>query len=273
MRSPELRHEVPLIAPDPLIYVEQNGSRHVFAGALEVPRLAELDGLSAARLRGARKRRADRRRDGPQRAEQELVVRACERLGVDERDRSANLSARGRRSPARPGRGARDRRRALRPPPPREDRGRARRDSPRRPRLGARVRPREGRSAGPDRPARASRRRSTSFSPRPGSALPDCRSSRTAPRRRWATIRARGRSRPASPSFSTSFRRIPSLGCFSDMTRTFCVGEAPAELVEYHRLCPEALDRALRAIKPGVAGKELHRFSASSSRSTASRRS
>jgi len=49
--------------------------------------------------------------------------------------------------------------------------------------------------------------------------------------------------------------------CFADMTRTFVVGEAPAELRRYHELTRDSLQRSLAAVGPGVAGKELHRLS------------
>jgi Xaa-Pro aminopeptidase len=49
--------------------------------------------------------------------------------------------------------------------------------------------------------------------------------------------------------------------CFADMTRTFVIGEAPAELRRYHELTRESLDRALDAVRAGVAGRELHRVS------------
>jgi Xaa-Pro aminopeptidase len=55
------------------------------------------------------------------------------------------------------------------------------------------------------------------------------------------------------------YPRDPESGCYSDMTRTFCVGDPPEELVEYHRLCLEGLERARNAIKPGVTGAEVHR--------------
>jgi Xaa-Pro aminopeptidase len=43
------------------------------------------------------------------------------------------------------------------------------------------------------------------------------------------------------------------------MTRTFVVGKAPDELVEYHRLVKEALDRSISAIRAGIDGSEVHR--------------
>ena len=41
-RSPELRHEVPLGVPDPFLYAERDGVRHIAIGSMEVPRLAAL---------------------------------------------------------------------------------------------------------------------------------------------------------------------------------------------------------------------------------------
>jgi Xaa-Pro aminopeptidase len=49
--------------------------------------------------------------------------------------------------------------------------------------------------------------------------------------------------------------------CFADMTRTFVVGEVPAELGRYHQLTRESLARALAAIRPGAAGRDIHRIS------------
>ena len=49
----------------------------------------------------------------------------------------------------------------------------------------------------------------------------------------------------------------PDSACFADMTRTFVVGDPPEELVEYHKLVKEALDRSFAATKAGVAGSEV----------------
>src|SRR5207244_465907 len=46
-------------------------------------------------------------------------------------------------------------------------------------------------------------------------------------------------------------------GCFSDMTRTYVIGEPSDELREYHRLAKEALDAALASTRPGVNGRTL----------------
>ena len=48
--------------------------------------------------------------------------------------------------------------------------------------------------------------------------------------------------------------------CYADMTRTFVVGEPSAEFVEYHRLCKDALERSLEAIRDGVRGTDVFRL-------------
>jgi Xaa-Pro aminopeptidase len=60
---------------------------------------------------------------------------------------------------------------------------------------------------------------------------------------------------------------------FCDMTRTFVVGDVPDDVREWHRLCKEALDRAISEIRtaPTDAGSSTAR--ARSSRRPASRRS
>jgi Xaa-Pro aminopeptidase len=61
----------------------------------------------------------------------------------------------------------------------------------------------------------------------------------------------------AEPIVVDLFPQDLGSGCFADMTRTFCLGDPPAELVEYHRLCREALDVAVSAIRPGVPGRDV----------------
>ncbi|MGB2953878.1 MAG: Xaa-Pro peptidase family protein [Gaiellaceae bacterium] len=64
---------------------------------------------------------------------------------------------------------------------------------------------------------------------------------------------------PGEPIVADLFPRDRESGCFADMTRTFVVGAPSEELSEYQRLCREALVRALAAIRPGVAGRDVYR--------------
>jgi Xaa-Pro aminopeptidase len=52
----------------------------------------------------------------------------------------------------------------------------------------------------------------------------------------------------------------PESACYADMTRTYVVGTPPDELVEYHRLVKEALDRSLEATKPGTPGIDVYKL-------------
>ncbi|MFL5910127.1 MAG: M24 family metallopeptidase [Gaiellaceae bacterium] len=51
--------------------------------------------------------------------------------------------------------------------------------------------------------------------------------------------------------------RDAETAAYTDMTRTYVVGDVPDEIREYHRLCKEALDRTTAAAKPGVNGRDL----------------
>ena len=44
----------------------------------------------------------------------------------------------------------------------------------------------------------------------------------------------------------------PVTGCFSDMTRTFCIGQPTDELAQYHALVKQALERSTAVAGPGV---------------------
>jgi Xaa-Pro aminopeptidase len=41
------------------------------------------------------------------------------------------------------------------------------------------------------------------------------------------------------------------------MTRTFVVGDVPDDVARWHRLCKEALDRAISEIRDGASGREI----------------
>ena len=55
------------------------------------------------------------------------------------------------------------------------------------------------------------------------------------------------------------FPRDRESACYSDFTRTFSLGSPSDELAEYHRLAKEALDLAVAAVKPGAKGSDIHR--------------
>ena len=65
---------------------------------------------------------------------------------------------------------------------------------------------------------------------------------------------------PGEPVTFDLFPRDRATGVYTDMTRTYVVGTPSDELLEYHRLCKEALDRAVAEVRPGVNGRDLMRL-------------
>jgi len=65
---------------------------------------------------------------------------------------------------------------------------------------------------------------------------------------------------PDEPIVFDLFPRDRETGVYSDMTRTYVVGTPSDEVLEYHRLCKEALDLSTAATKPGVNGRDLMRL-------------
>ncbi|HLX32849.1 MAG TPA: Xaa-Pro peptidase family protein [Gaiellaceae bacterium] len=57
--------------------------------------------------------------------------------------------------------------------------------------------------------------------------------------------------RPHVPLVVDIWPRDNASAVYTDMTRTFVVGDVPDDVREWHRLCKEALDRALAEIGPG----------------------
>ena len=134
-RSPELRHEVPLGVPDPFLYVERDGTRHVVVGSMEIPRLAELGavelhpleefGLDELRGAGSRPRRSSTRSlCARSRARRHAGGRArgsrcCSPTGCVQGDRADRRRRALRRPPARRRRRPSSRGSAAPRPPPR----------------------------------------------------------------------------------------------------------------------------------------------------------
>ncbi len=260
LRSPELRHEVPVPAPDPMIFVECDGARLVFTGSLEVPRIATVDGLVPVpfeelgydELLAAGKRWDE--------AAPELVLRACRSVDVDRavvprsfpvevadhlRANGVEVAADGRlfdlRRRAKTEGELAGVRRALRACE----------------RAMARVRERLGAAGGVT--CEELRSEISLVFAKAGVVTPDLvivsHGSQTA----VGHEPGHGPIAAGEPVVVDLFPQDPVSGCYADMTRTFCVGEPPAELVEYHRLCREALARTYAAVRPGVSGAELHR--------------
>ena len=63
---------------------------------------------------------------------------------------------------------------------------------------------------------------------------------------------------PDEPVVIDLWPKDPESGCYADMTRTYVVGTPDEELAEFHRLVHDALQQSIAAIKAGVAGRDVY---------------
>jgi Xaa-Pro aminopeptidase len=274
IRSPELRHEVPLTIPDAFLYVEKDGTKHVIAPSMElvrVPAVAPeivthpLEEFGSDRLF----------KDGltVEQVNLEILLRACRALGVESAVVPAEFPVReadhlrGNGIEVTPDKAFFDGRR--------RSKNEAEVAGIRRAQRAAEA----GIAAGLDVLRRAE--------PRNGGLVVDgepvtCELLKLHVERAFGQHGAMAvdefivshgpqtaighdmGSGPIAPGELVMFDVFPrdrESACFSDMTRTYVVaGEPDDEALEYHRLCKEALDRCAEAIRPGLHGKELHRM-------------
>ncbi|MFL6038973.1 MAG: M24 family metallopeptidase [Gaiellaceae bacterium] len=66
-----------------------------------------------------------------------------------------------------------------------------------------------------------------------------------------------GQIAPNEPIVFDLFPKDKATGCYSDMTRTYVVGEPSDEVREWHALVKRALETSTAGVKPGVNGSEL----------------
>ena len=258
VRTPALRHEVPVAIGDPFLYLESNGTRAVTASALERPRL-EGTGLE---LIGLEELGWDELvLSGRPRWEIELEVslRAVERLGITEADVPVEF------------------------PVELADRLRER---------GVSVRANHEEFAGRRRVKNAAeiagvRRAQAAADAAMGRAAEVLRgggslTSEDVRGEMIAVCRSHGATLPADVIVASgaagAIGHDPGSGplgegepiiidiwpmddesaCYADMTRTFVMGDAPDELAEWHRLTAEALEASRAAVRPGVNGREIY---------------
>jgi Xaa-Pro aminopeptidase len=260
IRSPELRHEVPVPIPDAFVYAERNGSRYAVVGSLEIPRISQIDGLETIPLEELDIDELYSRGLPWYEAERELILRACRKIGVEDaitprgfpldaadhlRANGVTLKARGELF---------------------DDRRRVKNDSElagiRRAQAAAesamqsiRARLAEGDVSCEDLQAVALQAFSEG-----GVIAPDMLIVSHGAQTAVGHETGHGRIEEGEPVVADLYPQDPASGCYADMTRTFCLGEPPEELVRYQALVREALDRVYDAVRPGVRGSELHRM-------------
>jgi Xaa-Pro aminopeptidase len=257
VRSPELRHEIPLGIPDPFLYLERNGGRHVVIGSLELPRVRALDGLEVHPLEEFGYDELVRSGKSRHEIRDELNARACEALGVSAASVPGTFplevadSLRGRGVEIGPDRDLFDRRRRVKNEHELAGMRRAQRAA----------------EAGMDA-ARELFRRGLPLTVEEVKAAigarfveADCTADEFivshGPQSAIGHHAGEGAFEEREPIVIDLFPRDRESGCFADMTRTFVIGEPSDELREWHRLCKEALDKALGDVRAGVTGKSV----------------
>ena len=269
MRSPDLRHEVPVPIPDPFLYAEKDGRRVVILHSLEIPRVREdapelailpLEQFGLDELLGQGKQGWE--------VELEIAVRACRELGIehasvppsfplgladhlrangvelsihrdlfDNRRRSKNATEiEGIRRAQRACEAALDASRDL-------------------------LRRAEGNGAGlqvdgePLTCERIKRVIEDVFADHgvEGSDMIVAHGPQTAVGHNMGS----GQISAHEPIVFDLFPRDKATGCYSDMTRTYVVGEPSDEMKEWYALVKRALETSTAGVKPGVNGRAL----------------
>ena len=271
VRSPDLRHEVPLAVPDPFLYAEVGGKRSVVVSSLEAGRIEELGtGLAVLTYEDAGVDELLKRGLDVYAHELELHLAACRLLGLDRAVTPAGFPL-----------GIADHLRAngieLTADQPFFDERRRVKTEHELAGIRRACRAVEaGMAAGLDLLKRSDR--SNGMLTLDGEPL-------TCERIKLAVERAFGEHGSAAEEFIVShgsqtavghdggsgpisaedvvlfdlFPRDRESACYSDFTRTVSIGPASEELQQYHRLAKEALDLAVAAVKPGVKGSDIHR--------------
>jgi Xaa-Pro aminopeptidase len=267
-RSPEMRHEVPVAVPDPFLYVERDGSRHVITSSYEIERV-EHEGLQPHPYEEFGWDELVLAGMSLEEVELGTYVRAVKELGVQAAvvpptfpvELADRLRAEG--IELTPDRDVFVQRRRVKTEAEIEGIRRAQR----------------GAEAGMDA-ARELLRRAEQKN---GSLVVDGEPL-TSERVKLAIQQVFTDRDLYADEFIVSHGRQTALGhemgfgeiksnepivvdlwprdrrsaCYADMTRTFVVGEPSDELAEYHRLVHDALRRSLAAVKPGAAGREVY---------------
>ena len=268
VRVPELRHEIPITVPDPFLYAEREGARHVYVGSLEVARIRELDGLDVHPYEDVGY--DDVIASGMNREDfyKTLVLNACRQLGITSavvpRFFPVELAdhLRGEGIELTPDRELFSRRRRVKSETELEGIRRAQRaceaamDAVREV---LRAATQNGAGLEVDGQPLTSellkRRIGEVFTEHDMAA--DEFIAAHGPQSAIGHNMGSGQISAGEPIVVDLWPRDIETACFADMTRTFVVGEPPEELVEYQRLCLQALENAVAAIKPGVPGRDV----------------
>jgi Xaa-Pro aminopeptidase len=268
MRSPELRHEIPVGVPDPFLYAEVGGVRHLAVNSMEGPRLRGLgievhllDEYGLDELRASGKSFAEIGDELALRVVQGLgiesaVVPVDFPLGVADLLRSAGIKL-------TPERDLFDYRRRVKNGA--ELAGIRRAQAAAEAGMGAardllrRAHANGGGELEVDGAPLTSERIKIAISQAfvEHGATADEFIVSHGPQSAIGHHLGEGTILAGEPIVIDVWPRDNESACYADMTRSFIVGEIPAEVAEWHRLVKEALDRAHSELRPGVIGRTV----------------
>jgi Xaa-Pro aminopeptidase len=259
VRSPELRHEVPVAVPDPFLYAERNGLRYAFVGSLEIPRMQDLNGLQTVPLDELGMDELIAQGVSSDELDRQLTLRACRRVGIEEAsaprwfplDIADHLRANGVQ--LRVDGDLFDGRRRVKTKEELAGIRRAQQAAE-----AAMDAVRAGLRAG-GATSESLRGEAMRVFSEAGAIVPDILIISHGAQTAVGHEPGHGEIQLGEPVVVDLYPQDPESGCYTDMTRTFCVGEPPEELARYHALVREALDLAYEVIRPGVKGSEAHR--------------
>jgi len=269
IRSPELRHEVPLAVPDPFLYVEHDGSRVVVISSLELARVRALEGIEVIPHEEAGEQELIDEGVPREEITTRVSVRACKQLGIRQAvcpptfplELADLLRAEGIEV-ASDRRFFADRRRVKNAV---EIEGMRRaqraaeaamdtvRDLLREADASNSVLVLDGEPLTSERLKRAIGEVFTAHDMTTDEFIVS-HGAQSAVGHDMGS----GPIAPGEPIVVDLWPRDRPTACFADMTRTYVVGEPPEELVDYHRLVLEALEQANGSLKPGVGGRDLY---------------
>jgi Xaa-Pro aminopeptidase len=268
IRSPEMRHEVPAEIMDPFLYAEVDGHRYAVISQLEIQTIhnaaPDIEVIQPEQL--GWDELVERYPDWEE-AEQELIVRACRRMGISEAVAPATfpleLADRLRASGLEltPDHRTFEQRRRSKTEAELAGIGRAQRAAEAAMEAAAKLL----RAAEPaDGVLHAGGERLTSE--RLKEAIYEALSSHPVtceepivahgPQGAVGHERGSGPIPPSEPVVIDLWPQDTASACFADMTRTFVVGDVPEEIRQWHSLSERALARAKDAIRPGANGRE-----------------
>jgi Xaa-Pro aminopeptidase len=274
IRSPELRHEVPLTIPDAFLYLEKDGTKHVVAPSMELVRLpAAAPEIVAHPLEEFGIDKLFKDGLTLEQASLEILVRACRGLGVDRVVVPAEFPVReadhlrANGIEVTPDKSFFDQRRRSKNDAELAGIRRAQRAAEAGIAAGLevlrRAEPRNGGLVVDGEPLTSELLKlhvERAFGEHGAMAVDEFIVSH-GPQTAVGHDMGSGAVAPGEIVMFDVFPRDRESACFADMTRTYVVGGEPDdEAREYHRLCKEALDRCAEAIRPGLNGKELHRM-------------